>query len=70
MSRVADMVRDKTVTFQYYRDHSLWYKTECGFLFGVPIEECGTATFNATERAITLLGWIREQIDSNEEAKP
>ena len=51
------------VHFQFYRDGQLWYATECGFEFPVPISEAGTATFLAEDRAILFMRYIRRHID-------
>ena len=61
---IKDMVKDnQTVTFQFYRDGQLWYETECGFEFPVPISEAGTATFLAQDRAILFMRYIRKHIE-------
>lgn len=40
MYNLKDMVKDnKRVYFDFYRQGELWYKTECGFHFPVPIED-------------------------------
>lgn len=52
-------------TFQYFRDSSLWYKTEkTDLLFPVPVSEIGTATFNAVEKGIYLMRHIRRYLDA------
>ena len=33
------------ITFSYYRDSELWYKTGAGDLFPVPVSDIGNATF-------------------------
>jgi hypothetical protein len=55
------------VTFQYYRDGSLWYKTWRGDLFPVPIDDIGNATFGRYEKGILLMRYMRlwnEMIDA------
>jgi hypothetical protein len=32
------IVNNQQVRFSFYRDRQLWYETECGFRFPVPIE--------------------------------
>lgn len=59
------VVRDKNVTFQYFRRGQLWYQTECGFLFAVPVEDVGDATFNATEPSTMMMRYIRKQLEAN-----
>lgn len=66
---VKDMVTDnKMVTFVCYRKGELIYKTECGFHFPVPISDIGDATFNATDRAILFMRYIKKQIKEVEES--
>jgi hypothetical protein len=52
----------KTVKFIFYRDSNLWYKTECGFEFPVPIADVGTATFLAEDKAMLFMRYIRQHI--------
>jgi hypothetical protein len=56
------IVNNQKVRFSFYRDGQLWYETECGFRFAVPIEEAGTATFLAEDRAILFMRYIRKQM--------
>lgn len=54
------MVKDnKKVTFQHYRQGNLYYKTETGFTFPVPISDAGEATFLAEDRALYFMRYIR-----------
>lgn len=50
------------VHFMYYRDNALWYKTDTEFLFPVPIEDIGTATFYSNDRAILFMRYIRKYL--------
>lgn len=54
----------KQATFQFYRKGELWYITECGFKFPVPVSDVGDGTFNSTEKAMLMMRYIREQIDA------
>ena len=54
------MLKDKKVTFTHYFDGDLWYKTECGFAFPVPISDTGTATFMAEDKAMLFLRYVRK----------
>ena len=64
------MVRDhKKVRFSFYRDKELWYITEDGFEFPVPIEEVGNATFLAEDRAILFMRYIRKHMEMIDKAK-
>ena len=51
---------NRLVTFKYYRDRSLWYETENGELFPVPVGDIGNATFNRVEKAILLMRYMRK----------
>jgi hypothetical protein len=63
------VVNNQKVRFTFYRDGQLWYETECGFRFPVPIMDAGTATFLAEDRAILFMRYIRKQIAVLEEAR-
>lgn len=51
---------NRIVRFDYYRDGSLWYRTEFDELFSVPIEDIGNATFNCEEKALLLMRYMRK----------
>ena len=59
---IKNMIKDKVVNFLYYKEGELWYATECGFKFPVPISDTGTASMNAQDKAILFMRWIRKQI--------
>jgi len=63
------VVNDQKVRFSFYRDGNLWYETECGFRFPVPVAEAGTATFQAEDRAILFMRYIRRQLANVEEGR-
>lgn len=61
---LKEMVKDKKkVHFSFYREGNLYYETECGFKFKVPISDTGTGTFLAEERASHFMRWIRPAIE-------
>jgi hypothetical protein len=68
MASITRMVKGTTVTFKYYRDKELWYELsyldEEGetrvFTFPVPIDNCGSATFNMQDKAMLFMRWIRK----------
>ena len=71
---IKDMVKDnKRVKFCYYRQGELYYVTECGFMFTVPISDAGDATFLAEDKAMFFMRYIRKQIEAikrdNEESE-
>ena len=61
---LKEMVQNnQKVAFRFYRDSQLWYVTECGFEFPVPISEAGTATFLAEDKAILFMRYIRRHME-------
>lgn len=61
MRTLRQMVENgQKVRFQYYRDRELWYATECGFEFPIPIDDTGTGLFKVEDRAILFMRWIRK----------
>ena len=59
----------KMVTFVHYRQKELWYVTECGFEFPVPIDDCGDGIFLAQDKAMLFMRYIRAHIKMIETAK-
>ena len=66
---IKEMVKDKTVKFLFYKEGELWYITECGFEFPVPISDTGAAEFKNEDKAILFMRWIRKHMNMIEEAK-
>lgn len=74
---LKDMVKSgQKVRISFYSRGSLWYKTDSGFEFPVPVEdrgEVGNATFLAEDKAIYFMRYIRKHIqfldDAREEAR-
>jgi len=67
---IKDMVKDgKKVHFQFYRQNELWYKTDTGFEFPVPIDDCGDGIFLAEDKAILFMRYIRKHISYLNKAK-
>lgn len=58
---IKDCIKGK-VTFQYYRKGELYYKCENGFVFPVPIDDTGDASFNAEDKAMLFMRWIRKAL--------
>lgn len=62
---IKDMVKDnKRVKFCYYKHGELFYKTECGFMFPVPISDTGDGTFLDEDKAMLFMRYIRKQIEA------
>lgn len=60
--KLIDMVKGKSVTLEFYAKELLWYKTEDGFMFPVPINECGEAKFLAKDKATLFMRYIKKQL--------
>jgi len=70
MRTLKEMVNNnQKVRFRYYRDRELWYATECGFEFPVPIDDTGTGVFLAQDRAILFMRWIRKHREVIEQGR-
>lgn len=70
MNSIKDMVKDqKKVRFSFYRDNELWYVTEDGFEFPVPLDEVGNATFLHEDKAILLMRYIRKHVEYLDKAR-
>lgn len=61
MSDLKEHVKGQ-VSFEYYRDGNLWYVTESGFKFPVPIDDIGNATFLARDKAMLFMRYIRKHM--------
>lgn len=60
---IKDMVANgKQVYFMFYRQKELWYVTDCGFEFPVPIEDTGDGVFLKQDRALLFMRYIRKHI--------
>jgi hypothetical protein len=68
MKTLKEMVAgDAQVFFLHYRKGELWYTTEDGFQFPVPIDDTGDGTFLAQDRAMLFMRYIRKQLDAIKE---
>ena len=57
------MVKGK-VKFMYYRKDNLYYRTDNGFVFPVPVSDTGDASFLAEDKAILFMRYIRKEMDN------
>lgn len=70
MLTVKDMVKDnKQVTFVHFKEGELWYRTEDGFEFPVPVADVGTATMLAKDKALLFMRYIRKHVDMLNQAR-
>lgn len=60
--KIKDHIKG-VATFEYYRDKSLYYKTETGLIFPVPIEDVENATFLREDKAILFMRYIRKFLE-------
>jgi len=63
------VANENKVRFVFYRDRALHSETEDGFIFPVPIDDAGSATFGTEEKALLLMRYIRKQLNVIEQAK-
>lgn len=76
---IKDLVKDNVVTFDSYRQGNFYYKItylvksvnkkqevpyNTNFIFPVPIDDIGTATLLAKDKAIVFMRWIRKAFES------
>ncbi len=70
MTSIKDMVSgDKQVTFVRCRAGELWYVTDDGFEFPVPVADIGNATFLARDKALLFMRYVRKHMDMVAEAR-
>ena len=62
---VKEHVRGQ-VKFKHYKDGNLYYETDSGLLFPVPIEDIGNATFLAEDKAMLFMRYIKRHIKTLE----
>jgi hypothetical protein len=48
------------VHFEFYRDGNLWYRSDSGLSFPVPVDDVGTATFKRDDKALLFMRYIRK----------
>ena len=70
MTSIKDMVANgRKVRFTHYKSGELWYVTECGFEFPVPIADTGDGVFLAEDKALLFMRYIRKHKDLLEQAR-
>ena len=60
---LKDLIKGQSVHFSFYRENELWYETDNGFKFPVPLSDIGNATFLRDDKAILLMRYIRKYKD-------
>lgn len=61
--------KDKRVKFKHYSQGDLWYVCDDGFEFPVPITDTGTGVFQAEDKAILFMRYVRKHMEMLEEAR-
>lgn len=62
MRSIKEMVKNgQRVAFVRARKGELVYVTECGFEFRVPFDDMGDGVFEAEDKAILYMRWIRKE---------
>ena len=70
MRTLKEMVsNNQFVFFTRYCEGELFYRTECGFEFPVPIAEAGSAEFLAKDKALLFMRYIRKEMTRIEIAR-
>ena len=73
MVSIKEMVcSGRKVRFTHFKAGDLWYVTETGFAFPVPVNdpaEIGDATFQAEDKALLFMRYIRKHIEMLEKAR-
>ena len=67
---IKEMVSgNKKVKFVFYKLNQLWYETEDGFRFPVPIDDTGDGVFKAEDKALIFMRYIRKHVAFLEDSK-
>lgn len=66
---IKEMVVNKTVSFVRFQNNELWYTTECGFEFPVPLVDTKEAIFLNQDKASYFMRWLRKHLETIEAAK-
>jgi len=66
---IREMIAGKKVHFVCYKQKELWYATEDGFEFPVPISDTGDGEFLPEDKAMFFMRWIRKHLEEIEAAK-
>jgi hypothetical protein len=62
---LKNLIKEVAV-FNFYRKGELHYVTsDTCFHFVVPIDDCGDGEFSQEIKGITMMRWIRKQLEAN-----
>lgn len=65
---IKEIIKDNKVNFSHYRANILYYNIIVNnekFMFPVPIEDIGDATFLNEDKAIIFMRYIRKGLNEN-----
>ena len=65
LPNIKEIVKNNTVYFSHYRASHLYYKIDVDgkvYMFTVPIEDIGDATFEAKDKAIMFMRYIKKAL--------
>ncbi len=63
MLSIKEMVAGKSVKLMHFCQDELWYVTEDGFEFPVPLSETGSAKWLPEDKAILFMRYIKKHVD-------
>jgi hypothetical protein len=67
---IKEMVANgRKVRFTYYKSGELWYVTESGSAFPVPIADTGDGAFLAEDKALLFMRYIRKHKEMLDHAR-
>lgn len=61
--KVSDHVKGRA-SFSFYRGGYLYYLTDSGLEFPIPIEDTEGATFLSEDKSLFFMRWIRKHIET------
>ena len=64
---IKDLIKNNTAELYKYRQQHVYYTIVHGgktYMFPVPLEDVQDATLNRTEKAITMMRYIRKAVDA------
>ena len=65
---IKEIVKGNQVYFSHYRESHLYYKVDVKgkvYMFTVPIEDIGDATFEARDKAMLFMRYIKKALDDD-----
>lgn len=68
MIAITELIKNNTVSFDSFRQGYFYYNIQHNgttYQFTVPLEDIGTATMLASDKAITFMRWIRKSMFDN-----